>query len=88
MSTRAIEKYVKERDEVLKMFSVSKLSEFIKKNENIIGSDVVAMFERADETTKMAALCKMICNATALQGTETREKAVEWLKNHHMSTFV
>ena len=88
MTTKAIEKYVKERDEVLKMFSVSKLSEFMKKNENIIGADVVAMFERADETTKMGALCKMICNATVLEDTEVKTKAIKWLTDHHMSTFV
>lgn len=87
MTIKAIEDYVKERDEALASFDVAVLEKFVIENVQYIGKDVVNMFIKADAVVKMAALCKMICNAEAFYNTETREKAVKWLKKHHMSTW-
>lgn len=88
MKIKVIKQYVQERDEALAKFSVEALTEFVEKNIDLIGKDVVDTFKESSPIVKKATLCKMICNVKTFENTELYEKAEAWLKENKMNAGV
>ena len=73
-----LEKYVKERDRMLKKKSVKALKKFIAKHEEYYSPMFVDAISRASNEVLEITLHKMIVNCTNLL-TGFREKSAEWL---------
>ena len=85
MSDKLLKRYVKDRDKALKNLDIGEFIEFLYKYINELGYDFVKAFVSMSETTKMATMCKMVCNIKSFRKTETLQRALSWLKQHDMS---
>lgn len=73
-----IDKYVKERDEMLSKGSVAELKEFIAKYEEYYNPMMVDALARAKDEVLEITLHKMIINCVNLPF-DYRQKSAEWL---------
>lgn len=77
---KALKRYVKERDKMLKKCSVEELKQFIKKHNN---AEFYEDFCNASELVQEATLHKMIVNVPSLPK-DLRRDSLVWLLAHGM----
>jgi len=77
---KKVEKFVRERNEMLAKNSVEELEKFFKKWHR----DVYKEFKASKPIVKQATLYKMICNVPELKGTDLEKEATVWLRTMHM----
>ena len=73
-----IEKYVKERDEMLLKGSVAELKKFVKKNEQYYSPMIANSMARAKDEVLEITLHKMIIHCVNLPF-DYRQKSADWL---------
>lgn len=74
------EKFIKERNEMLKKNSVAELEKFFKK----WAKEIYPSFKAAPMITKKATLCKMIVALPELKDTELAKESEAWLRRAGM----